>query len=93
MKAIERVVRVMTHVNIGAALGMTAWLLWSGYQAVSGDRERPSPQRTSPSPAADGVAQPVSLPCCFIEAPAREAKRVEAMAPRAVQVAAGETSP
>jgi hypothetical protein len=33
---IERVMRVMTHINIGAALGLVAWVLWSGWQVVSG---------------------------------------------------------
>lgn len=36
MNFIERVMRVMTHVNIGAALGLAAWLLWSGWQVVTG---------------------------------------------------------
>lgn len=36
MDFIERVMRVMTHVNIGAALGLVAWLLWSGWQVVTG---------------------------------------------------------
>jgi hypothetical protein len=33
---IERVMRVMTHINIGAALGLVAWVLWSGWQVVTG---------------------------------------------------------
>ena len=36
MSLIERVVRVMTHINIGAALGLVAWVLWSGWQVVTG---------------------------------------------------------
>lgn len=36
MNFIERVMRIMTQVNIGAALGMVAWLLWSGWQIVTG---------------------------------------------------------
>lgn len=36
MNFIERVMRVMTHINIGAALGLVAWVLWSGWQLVSG---------------------------------------------------------
>ncbi|WP_162911011.1 hypothetical protein [Azohydromonas sediminis] len=31
-----RLWRLMTHVNIGAALGMVAWLAWSGWQVVTG---------------------------------------------------------
>jgi hypothetical protein len=27
----ERVMRVMTHINIGVALGLAAWVLWSGW--------------------------------------------------------------
>jgi len=33
---IERVMRVMTHINIGAALGLAAWVLWSGWLVVTG---------------------------------------------------------
>lgn len=33
---IERVMRAMTHINIGAALGLAAWVLWSGWQVVAG---------------------------------------------------------
>jgi hypothetical protein len=33
---IERVMRVMTHINIGAALGLPAWVLWSGWQVATG---------------------------------------------------------
>ena len=36
MKFIERVMRVMTHINIGAALGLAAWVLWSGWPVVTG---------------------------------------------------------
>lgn len=36
MSFIERVMRVMAHINIGAALGLAAWVLWSGWQVVTG---------------------------------------------------------
>ena len=36
MDFIERVMRVMTHINIGAALGLAAWVLVSGWQVVTG---------------------------------------------------------
>ncbi len=36
MDLIERVMRVMTHFNIGAALGLLAWVLWSGWTVVTG---------------------------------------------------------
>jgi hypothetical protein len=32
----ERVMRVMTHINIGASLGIAAWVLWSGWLLVTG---------------------------------------------------------
>jgi hypothetical protein len=31
-----RMMRLMTHLNIGAMLGMFAWLIWSGWQAATG---------------------------------------------------------
>jgi hypothetical protein len=33
---IDRVMRVVTHINVGAALGLAAWVLWSGWQVVTG---------------------------------------------------------
>ena len=36
MNFIERVMRVMTHINIGGTLGLAAWVLWSGWQVVTG---------------------------------------------------------
>ncbi len=36
MNFIERVMRAMTHINIGAALGLIAWVLWTGWQVVTG---------------------------------------------------------
>lgn len=36
MNFIERVMRVMTHINIGATLGLAAWVLWSGWQVATG---------------------------------------------------------
>jgi hypothetical protein len=32
----ERVMRVMTHVHIGVALGLAAWVLWSGWLVATG---------------------------------------------------------
>jgi hypothetical protein len=32
----ERVMRFMAHINIGAALGLVVWVLWSGWQVVTG---------------------------------------------------------
>ena len=31
-----RMMRLMTHLNIGAMLGMVAWLIWSGWQVATG---------------------------------------------------------
>ena len=36
MNFIERVMRVMTHINIGTSLGLATWVLWSGWQVVTG---------------------------------------------------------
>lgn len=33
---VVRLMRLMTHLNVGAALGISAWLLWSGWQLVTG---------------------------------------------------------
>lgn len=41
MRKIERVMSVMTHVAIGAALGMVGWLAWAGVQVVSGEWKIP----------------------------------------------------
>ncbi len=30
------VIRLMTHLNVGAALGMVAWIAWSGWQLSTG---------------------------------------------------------
>lgn len=68
MKTIERVMQVMTHVNIGAMLGMGAWILWSGMQVTAGERAvtRPAtPVRAQETPER---AKPVQLPCCFVPA-------------------------
>lgn len=36
MNFFERVMRVMTHINIGASLGIAAWVMWSGWLLVTG---------------------------------------------------------
>jgi hypothetical protein len=59
---IERVMRVMTHINIGAALGLVAWVLWSGWQVVAGPVA--SPYRAAEVKALMSVAhvgEPVRL--------------------------------
>lgn len=42
---LERVFRTLTHINIGAAMGMVLWILWSGLQVASGAWEVSPPQR------------------------------------------------
>ncbi|MFN3734345.1 hypothetical protein [Comamonas testosteroni] len=37
MPLLEKAMRAMTHLNIGAAIAMFAWILWSGQQMVHGD--------------------------------------------------------
>lgn len=37
MPLLEKAMRAMTHLNIGAAIAMFAWILWSGQQIVHGD--------------------------------------------------------
>lgn len=68
MRTIERVMQVMTHVNIGATLGMLAWILWSGQQAASGDREVARPVTHWPAQERTEEARPERLPCCFVPA-------------------------
>jgi hypothetical protein len=34
LNTLERVMRVMTHLNIGATLGTGVWILWSGLMIV-----------------------------------------------------------
>jgi hypothetical protein len=43
---IERAMRVMTHVNIGGALGVAAWIAWSSLQGPAGDLT-PAPEQAS----------------------------------------------
>jgi len=37
VKEMERVLRVLTHANIGAALGIAAWVLWSSCQGEAAE--------------------------------------------------------
>lgn len=48
-----RLMRLMTHLNIGAMLGMAVWLIWSGWQVTTGQVviHRPDlPAHTEPEP-------------------------------------------
>lgn len=37
MPFLEKAMRALTHLNIGAAIAIFAWILWSGQQIVHGD--------------------------------------------------------
>lgn len=65
MKTLERVMRVMTHINIGATLGTAVWLLWSGLQVVSG-QWTPAPR--GPAHTSPGLHPSVAPSCCFVPA-------------------------
>lgn len=87
MSLIQRVMRVMTHVNIGATLGLVAWLAWASLEVASGARPIPRHPPVDHSPAG---SRPVSLPCCFVPGtPAAPALR-EARESREQFVAAAE---
>lgn len=60
MDPLERVMRVMTHVNIGAAIGMLAWLAWSGVQVVTGQIVPAGTAARQPPAQAVPGAQPAS---------------------------------
>jgi hypothetical protein len=92
VQTIDRVMRIMTQVDTGAALVITAWLLWSGYQVVSGQWEPQWPAPATPQRPADEAPRPVNLPCCFRPAaPERTPAPIEALTPPSLRVAlAGE---
>jgi hypothetical protein len=79
LKTIERVMRVMTHVNIGATLGMAAWILWSGMEIVgmpstASPAVRPpavhSHGEHAPASHSPGGARPAASDhCCLVRAP------------------------
>lgn len=86
MNFIERVMRVMTHINIGAALALAAWVLWSGWQVVTGQLTpayRASEVKALMSLAHAGEPAPMhlvpvqaggaALPPCHAAAPAPKA--------------------
>jgi hypothetical protein len=76
MHPIERVMRVMTHLNIGLALGMVGWIAWSGVLVVSGELPvrlsvPTAPTTAAPAPAAYPQvrgADPSWPPCCLVPA-------------------------
>lgn len=85
MNTTYRVMRVMTHVNMGAALGMAAWVAWSGLQVAAGQWKVRGYQ--VPAHAAERAleAQSVSPPCCFIPADQPTLDRLEMEARRDVE--------
>lgn len=75
MNTIERVMRVMTHVNIGAALGMVAWVAWSGMLVVGGEWMVPPSRVPVPAEEPRLQSRPTGEPCCFRQAGPRDQGR------------------
>lgn len=73
LKTIERVMQVMAHVNVGATLGMAAWLLWSGHLVASGQWKIPEANTASTPAQTSEWRPPVELPCCFVPSGERPA--------------------
>lgn len=73
MTFLERMLRVLIHVNIGATLATAAWIVWSGTQIVSGRLVRlPTP---APTPTVvDASASATAAPCGCGDAPTRNAE-------------------
>lgn len=62
MKPLERVMRLMTHLNIAATLATAAWVLWSGTQIVAGTSPWPGGQAIRPTATAQPPARSVAVP-------------------------------
>lgn len=92
MRTIERVMRVMTHVNIGATLGMATCVAWSDLQVVSGDWKVPKPAASEPAQQRTERVQPVRLPCCFTLEVDAAARRLEVHRHAEQSVAAADIS-
>ncbi len=90
MNLIQRVVRVMTHVNIGATLGLVAWLAWASLEVVGGARPIPRHPSVDRIPAG---SQAVSLPCCFVPGTPTEPALLEAHEAQVRHIAAAEVRP
>ncbi len=82
--------RVMTHVNIGATLGLVAWLAWASLELVGGARPISRQPPIDRSPAG---TQPVSLPCCFVPGTPAGPALQEVHATQLQQIAAAELDP
>lgn len=83
MKTLERVMRLMTHINIGATLGTAVWLLWSGLQVVSGQW---TPALRGPAQTPPGLHRSGAPSCCFVPAdgPSLQASAGQGLAPVAL---------
>lgn len=68
MTTLERVMRVMTYLNIGATLATAAWILWFGQQVVSGEWRVAPPAAPAPLLRLPAGARPDRRPCCRIPA-------------------------
>ena len=69
MNAIERAMRLMTQLNIGATIATAAWVLWSGSQVVAGTGQWPGAAATPrpglshmPTAATPQAARPATPP-------------------------------
>ncbi|MBL8330714.1 MAG: hypothetical protein JNJ71_17895 [Rubrivivax sp.] len=82
---VMRLMRLMTHVNIGAMLGMAAWLVWSGWQVSTGQIRIP---RIDPPSA--NAAEPMRL--VPVSGATRAAGHCLAPAPATRQAQAGPLS-
>lgn len=90
MSFTHRVMRVMTHVNIGATLGLIAWLAWASLEVASGARPMPRHPSADRSPAG---SLPVSLSCCFVPGPSTGPALMEAHEAQVRHIAAAELRP
>ncbi|MBB2776538.1 UNVERIFIED_ORG: hypothetical protein HNP28_001853 [Comamonas terrigena] len=57
MPFLEKAMRAMTHLNIGAAIAMFAWILWSGQQIVHGNVPVASRSTSAASAPAKAAAE------------------------------------
>lgn len=73
MNPVERVMRVMTHLNIGASLGIAAWMVWASVQLASGAwLVRPLVQPAAPGTALHHSSHHpgrAAQPCCLVPLP------------------------
>lgn len=90
MSFIQRVMRVVTHVNIGATLGLVAWLAWASLQVASGAQPIP---RHPPVNRVPTGHQPVNLSCCLVPGLSDGPGLREVHAPQVRQVVAAAVRP